>query len=164
MALNGRRPASPAAVVVRPLQLSASISSSKRRRTRCTKPDGCAVRALDPALKDGACRAPDQLDILKISFWRGRHDRQSTNSLSLPPTGQCDRQTRSTAKRLAEALGVDETQVIHLALHELASKVLPQYEADEGALTKAQLGQIKKSAPKARGGTVRTSIFDTEST
>jgi antitoxin ParD1/3/4 len=30
-----------------------------------------------------------------------------------------------TAKRLAEALGVDETQVIHLALHELATKVLP---------------------------------------
>jgi putative transcriptional regulator len=31
---------------------------------------------------------------------------------------------------LAEALGVDEIQVIHLALHELATKVLPQYEAD----------------------------------
>ena len=61
--------------------------------------------------------------------------------------------TRTTAKRLAEVLGVDETQVIHLALHELATKVLPQYEADEGALTKAQLSQIKKSAPKAKGGT-----------
>ena len=34
--------------------------------------------------------------------------------------------TRTTAKRLAEVLGVDETQVIHLALHELATKVLPQ--------------------------------------
>ena len=56
-----------------------------------------------------------------------------------------------TAKRLAEALGVDEIQVIHLALHELATKVLPQYEADEGALTKAQLSQIKRSAPKAKG-------------
>jgi hypothetical protein len=68
--------------------------------------------------------------------------------------------TRNTAKRLAEVLGVDETQVIHLALHELASKFLPQYEADEGALTKAQLNQIKKSAPKAKGGTVRSSLFD----
>ena len=35
--------------------------------------------------------------------------------------------TRSTAKRLADVLGVDETQVIHLALHEMASKLLPQY-------------------------------------
>ncbi len=36
--------------------------------------------------------------------------------------------TRKTAKRLAERLGVDETQAIHLALHELAAKVLPQYD------------------------------------
>ncbi|MGA1382736.1 MAG: hypothetical protein ACO308_06790 [Burkholderiaceae bacterium] len=71
--------------------------------------------------------------------------------------------TRSTAKRLAEVLGVDETQVIHLALHELATKVLPQYEADDAALTKAQLRQIKKSAPKARVSKVRSSLFDTES-
>ena len=68
------------------------------------------------------------------------------------------------AKRLAEVLGVDETQVIHLALHELATKVLPQYEADEGALTKAQLSQIQKSAPKAKGGRVRSSLFEMEST
>lgn len=71
--------------------------------------------------------------------------------------------TRTTAKRLAEVLGVDETQVIHLALHELATRVLPQYEADEGPLTKAQLSQIKKSAPKAKGGKVRSSLFEMES-
>ena len=72
--------------------------------------------------------------------------------------------TRTTAKRLAEVLGVDETQVIHLALHELATKLLPQYEADEGALTKGQLAHIKKSALKSKGGRVRSSLFDTEST
>jgi hypothetical protein len=72
--------------------------------------------------------------------------------------------TRTTAKRLAAALGVDETQVIHLALHELATKVLPQYEADDGELTKAQLSQIKKSAPKAKSGQVRSSLFEMEST
>ncbi|MGA0911459.1 MAG: hypothetical protein ACO3SA_09935 [Burkholderiaceae bacterium] len=72
--------------------------------------------------------------------------------------------TRTTAKRLAEVLGVDETQVIHLALQQLATKCLPQYEADEGALTKAQLSQVKKSAPKAKGGTVRSSLFELEST
>ena len=72
--------------------------------------------------------------------------------------------TRSTAKRLAEVLGVDETQVIHLALHELATKVLPQYEEDDGALAKAQISQIKKLAPKARGGQPRSSLFEIERT
>ena len=72
--------------------------------------------------------------------------------------------TRTTAKRLAEVLGVDETQVIHLALHELATKVLPQYEADDGALTKAQLSQIKKSAPKAQSSRLRSSLFEIKST
>ena len=71
--------------------------------------------------------------------------------------------TRTTAKRLADVLGVDETQVIHLALHQLATKFLPQYEADEGALTKIQLNQLKKSAPKPKGGTVCSSLFETVS-
>lgn len=71
--------------------------------------------------------------------------------------------TRTTAKRLAETMGVDETQVIHLALHDLAVKVLPQYEADEGALTKTQLSQIKKTALKAKGAKVRSHLFDIES-
>ena len=70
--------------------------------------------------------------------------------------------TRTTAQRLAETLGVDETQVIHLALHELAARFLPQYEPDDGPLTRAQLSHIKKSAPKAKGGTVRSRLFDSE--
>lgn len=72
--------------------------------------------------------------------------------------------TRATAKRLADVLGVDETQVIHLALHELATKVLPQYEPDAGPLTHDQLRQIKRSAPKAKGVTVRSRLFDEEGT
>jgi len=71
--------------------------------------------------------------------------------------------TRTTAKRLADVLGVDETQIIHLALHELATKFLPQYEADEGALTKSQLSQVKKTASKVKGGTIRSSLFEMES-
>ncbi len=70
--------------------------------------------------------------------------------------------TRSTTQRLAETLGVDETQVIHLALQELAAKVLPQYEPDEGPLTPAQLRQMKESAPKAKGGAIRSSLFGPE--
>jgi hypothetical protein len=72
------------------------------------------------------------------------------------PTGL----TRNTTQRLAQALGVNETQVIHLALHELATKFLPQYEADDGALTQTQLKQIKKSALKAKGGTIRSHLFE----
>ena len=68
--------------------------------------------------------------------------------------------TRHTAKRLAEHLGVDETQVIHLALHEMAVKLLPQYEADDAALTAAQMRQIKKRAPQGKKQSVRSSLFE----
>jgi hypothetical protein len=57
---------------------------------------------------------------------------------------------------------VDETQVIHLALRELAVKLLPQYEADEGALTQTQLNQIKKLAPKTKLTKIRGSLFNME--
>ena len=66
--------------------------------------------------------------------------------------------TRETAKRLADHLGVDETQAIHMALHELAVKLLPQYEADDGALTAAQMDQIKKAVPQGRKRSVRSSL------
>lgn len=70
--------------------------------------------------------------------------------------------TRETAKRLAEFLGVDETQAIHRALHELAVRVLPQYEADDGPLTAAQIKQIKQRAPQGVKRSVRSSLFDLE--
>ena len=67
--------------------------------------------------------------------------------------------TRETAQRLAEVLGVAETQAIHLALHEMAVKVLPQYEPDGGALTAAQLKQVRKLAGKVDTSIVRSSLF-----
>jgi hypothetical protein len=75
------------------------------------------------------------------------------------PTGV----TRQTAKRIADKLGVDETQAIHLALHELAVKVLPQYAPDDGPLSAAQLRQIRKSVPKGKRS-VRSSLFSTKTT
>lgn len=72
------------------------------------------------------------------------------------PTGV----TRNTAKRLAERLGVDETQAIHLALHDMAVRLLPQYEADEAPLTAAQVRQIKKRAPQGKKRTVRSNLFE----
>ena len=70
--------------------------------------------------------------------------------------------SRDTAKRLAERLGVDETQAIHLALHDMAVKLLPQYDADEGPLTAAQARQIKKRAPQGKKKSVRSSLFDVD--
>ena len=67
--------------------------------------------------------------------------------------------TRDTAKRLAERLGVDETQAIHLALHDMAVKLLPQYEADEGPLTATQMRQIRKRVSQGKKRSVRSSLF-----
>ena len=69
---------------------------------------------------------------------------------------------RKKLPRYPVPVALPETQVIHLALRDLAIKFLPQYEADEGALTKAQLNQVRKSVPKANGGTVRSSLFELE--
>jgi hypothetical protein len=70
--------------------------------------------------------------------------------------------TRATAKRLAERLGVDETQAIHLALHALAVKLLPQYQPDDGPLTAAQIRQIESRAPQGKKRSVRSSLFEVE--
>ena len=67
--------------------------------------------------------------------------------------------TRETAKRLAERLGVDETQAIHLALHDMAVRLLPQYEADGGPLTATQMRQIRKRVPQGKKRSVRSSLF-----
>jgi hypothetical protein len=46
--------------------------------------------------------------------------------------------TRETVKRVAEFLGVDETQAINIALHDMAVQLLPQYEADQETLAAGQ--------------------------
>ncbi len=71
--------------------------------------------------------------------------------------------TRDTAKRLAEYLGVDETQVIHRALHDLAARVLPQYEQDDGPLSAAQVRQIRKQLPQGKNRSVRSTLLATAS-
>ena len=71
--------------------------------------------------------------------------------------------SRETAKRLAAQLGVDETQAIHQALRELAVRVLPQYEQDDGPLTATQVRQIKKRIPQGTKRSVRSSLIETES-
>ena len=70
--------------------------------------------------------------------------------------------TRKTAKKLAERLGVDETQAIHHALRELAVKLLPQYAADDGPLTSAQVRQIKQRVSQGGKRSVRSNLFETK--
>lgn len=58
--------------------------------------------------------------------------------------------TRSTTARLAQALGVSETQVVHIALANLARQTRPDYEPDNGPLTAEQLAAIDRLVPQGR--------------
>ena len=61
--------------------------------------------------------------------------------------------SRSTAIKLADTLGVSETQVIHVALAQLAKQTLPRYEIDNGPLTEEQMDEIRRLQP---GGRMKT--------
>lgn len=56
--------------------------------------------------------------------------------------------TRKTTTLLSETLGVSETQVVHVALANLARQTLPRYEPDGGPLTAEQLAAIEKLVPQ----------------
>lgn len=58
--------------------------------------------------------------------------------------------TRKTAKRMAQLLGLTETQTIHLAIARLAQETLSRYEMDNGALTISQIRAIRKLEPPGR--------------
>ena len=58
--------------------------------------------------------------------------------------------SRKTATRLSDQLGLSETQVIHLALAELAAKHLPQYAPDDGPLNPEAVRAIRKRVPKGK--------------
>ena len=58
--------------------------------------------------------------------------------------------TRKTTTRLADTLGLSETQVVHVALANLARQTLPRYELDDGPLTQAQMDVIDRLQPPGR--------------
>jgi len=66
--------------------------------------------------------------------------------------------TRKTTTRLAETLGLSETQVVHVALAALARQTLPRYEADNGPLTRQQMDEIRRLQPPGRMK-VKESLF-----
>jgi len=58
--------------------------------------------------------------------------------------------SRQTATRLSDQLGLSETQVIHLALAELAAKHLPRYAPDDGAVSTEVIREIRKRVPQGK--------------
>lgn len=54
--------------------------------------------------------------------------------------------TRETLKALAEAMDVNETAAIHIALARFAKEILPGYEADDGSLAAGEIARIRKTA------------------
>ncbi len=57
------------------------------------------------------------------------------------------------AKRLAEALGLSETETALLALARMRDSILPAYPADDGPLTEKQLAEATKVPVDANGKT-----------
>jgi hypothetical protein len=102
--------------------------------------------------------------IQKVIRYGKHHDRFpsrfATDRISYRSADSATGVTRKTAQRLAKHLGVDETQEIHRALFELATKVSPQYAADDGSLTAMQVRQIKKRAKTGAKKSVRSSLVD----
>lgn len=66
--------------------------------------------------------------------------------------------SRATTTRLAQTLGLSETQVIHVALATFARQALPQYEPDNGPLTAAQKKAVERLQPSGRMK-VKDSLF-----
>ena len=67
--------------------------------------------------------------------------------------------SRETLSRLVATLGMNETQVLHHALRQLARAVLPAYEADDGPLSAKQWCAIRKAVPKRRHKSIKRSLF-----
>lgn len=66
--------------------------------------------------------------------------------------------SRNTVARLAAALGLNETQVIHYALKQLATNLLPAYEPDDGPVTQKDIEVIQRHVGRARGKSVSSTL------
>lgn len=58
--------------------------------------------------------------------------------------------THRTLKKLSDAMGLKETEVIHKALAHYASTFLPRYDVDNGPLTKQQQDRIDELTADTR--------------
>jgi hypothetical protein len=56
--------------------------------------------------------------------------------------------TRATVRAIAKELGINETQVVHIALSRFATDVLPAYAPDDAPLTAKEVLALRKDAAK----------------
>ena len=69
--------------------------------------------------------------------------------------------TRSTMKKIAGALDLTETEAVHRALVDYASRFVPRYATDDGPLTDEQHAKIASIVRKKHGhAKVVESLFD----
>lgn len=67
--------------------------------------------------------------------------------------------TRSTMRKLAAELDLNETQVVHVALRRLADSVLPAYEPDDGPLNAKQLATIRRLAGRQEVRSISSTLL-----
>jgi hypothetical protein len=56
--------------------------------------------------------------------------------------------TRKTVRKMADQLGLSDTETALLALARLRDSLLPAYELDEGPLSEKQMNAIRKLEPQ----------------
>jgi hypothetical protein len=56
--------------------------------------------------------------------------------------------SRKTVKKMADMLGLTETETTLLALANMRDTMIPAYPADEGPLTERQMAAIRKLSPQ----------------
>lgn len=57
--------------------------------------------------------------------------------------------TRKTVRKMADTLGLSETETALLALARMRDALVPAYPQDDGPLTAKQLAAIRKLSPQA---------------
>lgn len=70
------------------------------------------------------------------------------------PTGV----TRNTLKRAATELGLNETQLVHMALREYIRRNLSDVDVNDPPITKADIEALRKKYPQTGHGRVLSSI------
>lgn len=71
------------------------------------------------------------------------------------PTGV----TRNTLKRAATELGMNETQLIHMAVRVYIRHNLPSYDVDAPQITDADIERLRSKYPQTVHGRVLSSIY-----
>lgn len=66
---------------------------------------------------------------------------------------------KATVKRMSDLLGLNETDVVHLALSKLAREIIPAYEMDDSPLTESQLNKIRKLSGVEQNMPMTSTLF-----